>query len=120
MNAEQASKRDDAEADPSGFWGRPSSLDEIATASNDSAGVVAPACMEEKIVGTREAPAVRSRVSQPELREEQAGPSGVADRFVLLMKPGNAGGGKEPDFWHVTGRDQQSGDWHLPINSVKD
>ena len=119
MNAEQASKRDDAEADLSRFQGRPLSLDEIAIASNDSAGVVASACMEEEIVGTREAPAVRSRVSQPELREEQAGPSGVADRFVLLTTPGNAGRGKEPDFWHVTGRDQQSGDWHLPINSVK-
>ena len=86
-------------------------MDKIATASNGSAGVVAPACMEEEIIGTREAPAVRGRGSQPELREEQAGPSGVADRFVLLMKPGNAGGGKEPDFWRVTGRDQESGDW---------
>jgi len=86
-------------------------LDEIATASNDSAGVVAPACMEEEIVGTRETPTVRGRGSQPELREEQAGPSGVADRLVLLMKPGNAGRGKEPDFWRVTGRDQESGDW---------
>ncbi len=54
--------------------------------------------MEEEIVGTREAPTMRSRGSQPELREEQAGPSGVADRLVLLMKPGNAGRGKEPDF----------------------
>ena len=82
MNAEQASKRTDAEADLSRFKGRPSSLDKIATASNDSAGVVASACMEEEVVGTREAPAVRGRGSQPELREEQAGPSGVADRFV--------------------------------------
>ncbi len=49
VNAEQAPKRDDAEADPSGFWGRPSSLDRIATASNGSAGVVALACMEEEI-----------------------------------------------------------------------
>jgi hypothetical protein len=82
-----------------------------ATASNGSVGVVAPACLEEEIVGTREAPTVRGRGSQPELREEQAGPSGVADRLVRLMKPGNAGGGKEPDFWRVPGRDQQSGDW---------
>ena len=67
--------------------------------------------MEEKIVGKREAPTMRGRGSQRELREEQARPSGVADRLVLLMKPGNAGGGKEPDFWRVTGRDQQSGDW---------
>ncbi len=53
--------------------------------------------MEEEIVGTREAPALRGRGSQPELREEQAGPPGVADRLVLLIKPGNASGGKEPD-----------------------
>jgi len=38
--------------------------------------------MEEEIDGTREAPTVRGRGSQPELREEQAGPCGVADRFV--------------------------------------
>ncbi len=111
MNAEQAPKRHVAEVDPSEFWGRPLPLGEIATASSGSVGVMASACMEEEIDGTREAPAVRGRGSQRELREEQARPSGVADRLVLLKKPGNAGGGKEPDFWRVTGRDQQSGDW---------
>jgi hypothetical protein len=49
VNTEQASKRDVAEADPSGFWGRPLPLDEIATAFNGSAGVVVSACMEEEI-----------------------------------------------------------------------
>ena len=83
----------------------------IATASGGSAGVVASACMEEEIVGTRETPTMRGRGSQLELREEQAGSCGVADRLVVLLKPGNAGGGKEPDFWRVSGRDQQSGDW---------
>jgi hypothetical protein len=53
----------------------------------------------------------RGRGSQPELREEQAGPCGVADRLVLPLIPGNSGGGKGPDFWRVTGRDQESGDW---------
>ena len=60
---------------------------------------------------TREAPAARGRGSQRELREEQTRPCGVTDRLVVLKKPGNAGGGKEPDFWRVSGRDQQSGDW---------
>ena len=55
-----------AEADPSGLWGRPLPLDEIATASNGSAGVVASACLEEEIVGTREALAVVARDHQPE------------------------------------------------------
>jgi hypothetical protein len=37
-------------------------------------------------------------VSQPKTREGQVGPCGVADRFVVPSKPGNAGGGKGPDF----------------------
>ena len=38
---------------------------------------------------------------QPETREGQAGPYGVADRLVVPEKPGNAGGGKGPDFGHA-------------------
>ncbi len=105
VNAEQASKTHVAEADPAEFRGRPLPLGRIATAPNGSVGVMASACMEEEVVGTREAPSMRGRGSQPELREEQAGSFGVADRLVILVKPGNAGGGKEPDFWRVTGRD---------------
>jgi hypothetical protein len=41
-------------------------LDEIATAFNGSAGVVASACLEEEIVETREALAVAARDRQPE------------------------------------------------------
>ncbi len=56
VNVEQASKRDNAEADPSGNWGRPSPLDRTATASSGSVGVMTSACLEEEIDGTREAP----------------------------------------------------------------
>jgi len=35
---------------------------------------------------------------QPEAREGQAGPNGVADRPVGPMKPSNFGGGKRPEF----------------------
>jgi hypothetical protein len=35
---------------------------------------------------------------QPDAREGQAGRRGVAERFVVLLKPGNAGGGKGPQF----------------------
>jgi hypothetical protein len=38
------------------------------------------------------------RVAQPDAREGQAGPFGVADRSVVPWKPGNAGGGKGPEF----------------------
>ena len=59
-------EKGNAEADLSGFWGRPSTLDKTATASNVSAGVVASACMEEEIVGTREALAAAARDCQPD------------------------------------------------------
>jgi hypothetical protein len=29
-------------------------------------------------------------------RERKAGPTGMAERLVVLVKPGNSGGGKEP------------------------
>jgi hypothetical protein len=35
---------------------------------------------------------------QPDAREGQAGRFGVAERLVIPMRPGNAGGGKEPQF----------------------
>lgn len=41
---------------------------------------------------------VVERDDQPDPREGQAGRYGVAERFVVPLKPGNAGGGKEPQF----------------------
>jgi hypothetical protein len=49
VNAEQAPKRDVAEADPSELWGRPMPLGETATAPSGSVGVMASACLEEEI-----------------------------------------------------------------------
>ena len=66
MNAEQASKGDVAEADPAEFRGRPMPLGETATAPNGSVGVMASACMQEEIAGTREASAVVARDHQPD------------------------------------------------------
>ena len=38
------------------------------------------------------------RDDQPDAREGQAGRAGVAERLVVPQKPGNAGGGKGPQF----------------------
>jgi hypothetical protein len=38
------------------------------------------------------------RDDQPEAREGQAGRLGVTERPVVPLKPGNAGGGKGPQF----------------------
>ena len=42
--------------------------------------------------------AAGARDPQPDAREGQAGPGRVAERPVVPLKPGNAGGGKGPWF----------------------
>jgi hypothetical protein len=59
---------------------------------------VALACMQQGIVGTREALTVERRDFQPGPRERQTGLCRVAERPVVPVKPGNAGGGKGPWF----------------------
>ena len=51
-----------------------------------------------KAYATREAPRRGQSKDQLEAREGQAGRHGVAERFVVPMNPGNAGGGKGPQF----------------------
>src|SRR6202011_2451573 len=46
-----------------------------------------------------------------EAREGQAGRLGVAERFVVPRKPGNAGGGKGPQFKTDAIRGEGFGDW---------
>ena len=48
---------------------------------------------------------------QPEAREGQAGRLGVAERFVVPLKSGNAGGGKGPQF--KTDAIRREGPWRL-------
>jgi len=49
-------------------------------------------------MSTREAPTGEGFDPQPDAREGQAGPAGVADRLVVPTKPGNSGGGKGPEL----------------------
>ena len=48
---------------------------------------------------------------QPDAREGQAGRPGVAERFVVPLKPDNAGGGKGPQFKTNAARSEGPGDW---------
>ena len=56
---------------------------------------------------------------EPDPREGQAGPAGVAERPVVARKPGNAGGAKGPQFESSAGRGTGHGDWREPISSAK-
>src|SRR6202048_132117 len=60
-------------------------------------GVVAAACTQGKRTQHGK-PQCVIRDDQPEAREGQAGRSGVAERLAVPLKPGNAGGGKGPQF----------------------
>jgi len=51
------------------------------------------------------------RDDPPDAREGQVGRSGVAERFVVPLKPGNAGGGKGPQFKTNARRSEGPGDW---------
>ena len=59
------------------------------------AGVVVTACTQGKRTQHGKPLSVVSD-DQPDAREGQAGRFGVAERFVVPWKPGNAGGGKGP------------------------
>src|SRR5208282_2563724 len=61
--------------------------------------------------------AVRARDPQPDAREGQAGPPGVAERPVVPLTPGNSGRGKGPWFKANARSDRQPGDWHAPTTS---
>jgi len=62
------------------------------------AGVMAMACRQRRPDATRETPAVIFDKDQLATRERQARPGGVAERLVVPVKPGNAGGGKGPQL----------------------
>ncbi len=83
------------------------------SAPHDSAGVVAMACMymgERRNTGS---PMGRSGSvpGQPVTRERRTGLDGVAERVVLPLRPGNAGGGKSPWSETSAGRGERGGDW---------
>src|ERR1700688_5137735 len=74
------------------------------------AGVVATACTQGKRTKHGKPQSVVSE-DQPEAREGQAGRPGVAERFVVPLKPGNAGGGNGPQFKTDALRGEGPGDW---------
>jgi len=74
------------------------------------AGVVATACRQGDQTQHGK-PQRWSIEDQPAARERQAGPSGVAERPVLPMKPGNAGGGKGPQLKGDATSDEGPRDW---------
>src|SRR6266851_7395796 len=74
------------------------------------AGVVATACTQGKRTQHGKPQGVVSD-DQPDAREGQVGRRGVTERFVVPVKPGNAGGGKGPQFKTDARRGEGPGEW---------
>src|SRR6516162_8278580 len=74
------------------------------------AGVVATACTQGKRAQHGRPQGVVSD-DQPDAREGQAGRFGETERFAVPRKPGNAGGGKGPQFKTNARRGEGPGDW---------
>ena len=112
VNAEQSSKRTMRRPTRQPFRGRLIRLGEqseeyaqpLRRGSGDS-------MYTRKAYATREAPWRGQSNDQLEAREGQAGRFGVAERFVVPLKPGNSGGGKGPQFKTDAIRGEGPRDW---------
>ena len=67
-------------------------------------------CMKESARNTG-SPMAWSRMTNRAPARDRPGPHGVAERFVIPLKPGNAGGGKGPQFKTDARRSEGPGDW---------
>src|SRR6202011_5251661 len=73
-------------------------------------GVLAAACTQGKRTQHGK-PQGEISDDQPNAREVQVGRHGVAERFVLPLRPGNSGGGKGPQFKTDATSSEGFGDW---------
>jgi len=64
-----------------------------------------------KAYATRGSPKARSGMTNRTPARDRPTPHGVAERFVVPLKPGNAGGGKGPQFKTDARRGDGPGDW---------
>src|SRR5207244_5877965 len=111
VNAEQASKMSMCRPTRRPFRGRLTRLGEMSEEYAQPLHRGSGGSMyTRKARATRETP-MRDRDDQPDAREGQAGCTRVAERPVVPMKPGNAGGGKGPQFKTDARRGEGPGDW---------
>src|SRR6516164_9392554 len=111
VNAEQASKRSmcrPTRPPNRGRLIRPGGMSEITPSR--CTGALAAACTQGKRTQHGK-PHCVIRDDQPDAREGQAGRTGVAERPVVPLKPGNAGRGKGPQFKTDARRGEGPGDW---------
>ena len=102
----------DAQADLPTLAGKADTAggNERGSTARGCAGVVATACTQGKRAQHGKPRGVVSD-GQPDAGDGQAGRRGVAERLGVPTKPGNAGGGKGPQFKTDARRGEGRGDW---------
>src|SRR4029078_6119767 len=85
-------------------------VNERSSTPSRCAGVVATACTQGKRA-QHGRPEGAVSDDEPDAREGQAGRPGETERFAVPRKPGNAGGGKGPQFKTNAKRSEGPGDW---------
>ncbi len=96
-------EKDVAQADPSTHSGKADmAVGKAKKSRSRCAGVVATACTQGKRTQHGKPDGVVGCDDQPEAGDGQIGRYGVAERPVVLWKPGNSGGGKGAlvQDWH--------------------
>jgi hypothetical protein len=81
------------------------------TVSIGPAGVMATVCMHKGTMRNTGSPSGDRSMNQLATRERQAGPYGMAERLVVLTKPSNSGGGKEPQLKGNARSNEGPRDW---------
>src|ERR1700732_4217847 len=111
VNVEQASKRKMCRPTRLPYRGRLKQLVELSESTASCyTGVLAAACTQGKRTQHGK-PQGEVSDDQPNAREGQVGRHGVAERFVLPLRPGNSGGGKGPQFKTDATSSEGFGDW---------
>src|SRR6202142_2520861 len=112
VNAEQTSKRSMRRPTRQPFRGKADTagVNERSSTPSRCAGVVATACTQGKRTQHGK-PQGEVSDDQPNARDGHVGRHGVAERFVLPLKPGNAGEGKGPQFKTDATSGEGFGDW---------
>jgi hypothetical protein len=81
------------------------------TDSIHPAGVGSDGMSAQGTIHNTGSPSGDGNFNQLAARERQAGPTGMAERLEVPMKPGNAGGGKGPQLKADARSDEGKGDW---------
>ena len=74
-------------------------------------GSLHPVAIRAAVEATRLLKPLVPESRKGDLASRQAGPTGMAERLVLATKPGNAGGGKEPQLKADARSNDRKRDW---------